>query len=281
MYNVIIKKQWLGFYMSLIISVYTSEGIVMASDSRTTQSFVVKGETKSYPLSDSANKTFLSKWNYGISTCGAASINGLPLSGHIQSFLNTYKYDKQSTTVEKFSDELCDYFMTLDLQKNLIFHVCGYDLVDEQYTQRVYRCSISVNKDVKEKGVVLVNDKLNIYGVIWDGQAEVMLRLIKQQILAPKVYDAKSVEMLFADGTTLKLDNVYVTSKQESSFIPEANIDFNMMNLQDAIDFARFAIRTTIDTQRFLQMEKTVGGPIDVLVIKPQESAWVSSKELK
>lgn len=47
--------------MSLIISAYTSEGIVMASYSRTTQSFKIKGETKSYPLSDSANKTFLSK----------------------------------------------------------------------------------------------------------------------------------------------------------------------------------------------------------------------------
>lgn len=267
--------------MSLIISVYTSEGIVMASDSRTTQSFKIKGEKKSYPLSDSANKTFLSKWNYGISTCGTASINGLPLSGHIQSFLNTYKYDKHSTTVEKFSNDLCDYFMTLELQDNLVFHICGYDLVENRYVQRIYRCGILVNKAAKEKNVALINSQPNAYGVIWDGQAEVMLRLIKQQILTSKIYDAKSVDVSFADGTSVKIDEAYVTSKNESSFIPEANIDFNMMNLQDAIDFARFAIRTTIDTQRFLQMEKTVGGPIDVLAIKPQESIWVSSKELK
>lgn len=267
--------------MSLIISVYTSEGIVLASDSRTTQSFKVKGETKSYPLSDSANKTFLTKWNYGISTCGAASINGLPLSGYIQSFLNTYKYDKNITKIEKFSNDLCDYFMPLELQDNLIFHVCGYDLVDEQYIQKIYRCVIEANKTAKTKNVVLVNDTPDSYGFLWNGQTEVMLRLIKQQILATNIYSAKRANIIFENGTSQQLDDVFVIPKKESSFIPEARIDYNMMNLQDAIDFARFAIRTTIDTQRFLQMEKTVGGPTDVLVIKPQESIWVSSKEMK
>ena len=267
--------------MSLIITVYTSEGIVLASDSRTTQSFKVRGETKSYPLSDSANKTFLTKWNYGISTCGTASIKGLPLPGYIQSFLNTYKYDKNITTVEKFSNDFCDHFMSLELQDSLIFHICGYDFIDEQYIQKIYRCIIETNKTTKNKNVAIINSVPNTYGFLWDGQAEVMLRLIKQQILAEKIVDAKSVDITFEDGTIQRIDDAYVTTKKESSFIPEANIDYNMMNLQDAIDFARFAIRTTIDTQRFLQMEKTVGGPIDVLVIKPQESIWVSSKEMK
>lgn len=267
--------------MSLIISIYTSEGIVMASDSRTTQSFKVDDEIKSYPLSDSANKTFLTKWNYGISTCGTASINGLPLPGYIQSFLNTYKFDKNITTVKKFSDDLCDYFMSLELQKDLIFHICGYDLVDEQYLQRIFKCVINIREKTKNKNVSLINETLNEYGFLWDGQAEVMLRLIKQQILSQNIFAAKNAQITLEDGKTLKVDNVYITKQEESTFIPEANIDYNMMNIQDAIDFARFAIRTTIDTQRFLQMEKTVGGPIDVLVIKPQEAVWVSSKEMK
>ncbi len=53
------------------------------------------------------------------------------------------------------------------------------------------------------------------------------------------------------------------------------------MTLQDGIDFAVFAIRTTIDTMRFQMCVKTVGGPIDVLVIKPSGAQWISRKELR
>lgn len=268
--------------MSLIVTVYTSEGIVMASDSRTTQRVLVENQgVKSFPLSDNATKTFVTKWNYGISTCGAASIDGLPLSGYIQAFLNSYKYDKASTTVQKFADDLCNYFILLNLQDDLLFHVCGYDSVGQNYSQQIYKCVISVNKSSKIKKVTLINNIKDNYGIAWDGQVEVMLRLIKQQMLVSTVYDAKSADLIFEDGTKQKFDDVYTVLKKESTFIAKANIDYNMMNLQDAVDFARFAIRTTIDTQRFLQMEKTVGGPIDVLIIKPQESIWVSSKELK
>jgi hypothetical protein len=51
--------------------------------------------------------------------------------------------------------------------------------------------------------------------------------------------------------------------------------------LQDAIDFGVYAVKTTIDTMRFQQKEKTVGGPIDVLVIQPyNEPFFVQKKEL-
>ena len=40
----------------------------------------------------------------------------------------------------------------------------------------------------------------------------------------------------------------------------------------DAIDFAKYAIQTTIDTMKFQQRGKTVGGPIDILIIKPDNA---------
>ena len=53
------------------------------------------------------------------------------------------------------------------------------------------------------------------------------------------------------------------------------------MTLQDAIDFADYAIRTTIETIRFQHKEKTVGGPIDILIVKPNESpTWIKRKKL-
>ena len=50
----------------------------------------------------------------------------------------------------------------------------------------------------------------------------------------------------------------------------------------DAIDFAVYAVRSTVDSIRFIATRsKTVGGPIDVLVIKPREAFWVQRKTLK
>ncbi|HEY3931194.1 MAG TPA: hypothetical protein VGM58_02375 [Verrucomicrobiae bacterium] len=40
-------------------------------------------------------------------------------------------------------------------------------------------------------------------------------------------------------------------------------------------------IRATADTMRFQIRGKTVGGPIDVLVIKPTEAFWISRKTLQ
>jgi len=63
--------------------------------------------------------------------------------------------------------------------------------------------------------------------------------------------------------------------------LPHFVIPFQFFTLQDAIDFSVYAIQTTIDTIKFQPRAKTVGGPIDVLVIKPTECIWVSRKQLK
>lgn len=61
---------------------------------------------------------------------------------------------------------------------------------------------------------------------------------------------------------------------------PELDIAWNLMTLQDGIDFAEYAIKTTIDTMKFQIASKTVGGPIDILVIKPNGAQWIQRKEL-
>ena len=50
--------------------------------------------------------------------------------------------------------------------------------------------------------------------------------------------------------------------------------------MQDAIDFAIYSVRTTIDTMKFQARAKNVGGPIDVLLLMPEEEKWIQRKEL-
>src|SRR4051794_36271795 len=112
--------------MTFIMTVYANEGIVMASDSRLTVSRVLDNASNSAPAapeattpeattpeattpdpnatpapakdpveirldvvqSDANYKTFLAPNNIGISTCGDASIGGVPLAGYIEAFIN-------------------------------------------------------------------------------------------------------------------------------------------------------------------------------------------------
>jgi hypothetical protein len=56
---------------------------------------------------------------------------------------------------------------------------------------------------------------------------------------------------------------------------------FEVMNLQDAIDYSRHLIRTTIDQMRFEPRFPTVGGNIDTLVITNASTEFIDLKKLK
>lgn len=55
---------------------------------------------------------------------------------------------------------------------------------------------------------------------------------------------------------------------------------FNFMNIQDAIDYSRHLIRTTIDQLRFEPRFATVGGEIDTLLIQPEGGIFINKKDL-
>lgn len=84
------------------------------------------------------------------------------------------------------------------------------------------------------------SDNLKIYGILHGGQTDIL-----ESILNSKVDD----------------------------------ILWKEMTLQDAIDFSIYAFRTTICKMRLQAGPKTVGGPIDVLLISPEEAKFIQNKE--
>ena len=61
----------------------------------------------------------------------------------------------------------------------------------------------------------------------------------------------------------------------------DSGASFAVFSLQDAIDYARFLIRTTADYQRFSGKLPTVGGEIDIaLVTNYRGFRWISQKSL-
>lgn len=241
--------------MSFIISLYVREGIVMASDSRltlNTNQRKGRGQVVSIAtgMSDSNYKTFLSPQNFGVSTFGQAHINGVPITGYIESFI-TDNADEKS--VARFAEKLNQHFRNYQPVPDTGFHVAGYETEKEKRSQKLFRVFPG-----QDKRIHLNPEKKNeqpVQGASWDGESDILVRLIQQVF----------------------------TKDEKGNYhaLPHYNIPWAFFTLQDAIDFAVYAIRTTIESVKFQPRAKTVGGPVDVLVIKPDEAKWILRKDLK
>jgi len=237
--------------MSFLITLYVREGIVMASDSRLQLAARrMEGEREIHQLgvgqSDSIYKTFLTYNDIGISTFGAPDIGGVPITGYIESFIAD-EINRQALAVDEVPQALIDYFGREDLSPDTGFLVAGYKPGPERAEQHVWEALV-------KPGVVRRLNEPNKWGAAWRGVTDVLARLLAPvQIQEP--------------GGELKP-------------LPHFPIQWAYFTLQDAIDYAKYAVQVTADTIRFQPRAKAVGGPVDILVIKPGQAFWVKYKDL-
>jgi fructose-1,6-bisphosphatase/sedoheptulose 1,7-bisphosphatase-like protein len=84
------------------------------------------------------------------------------------------------------------------------------------------------------------------------------------------------------DVVTRLIQPVYYKGEGENDFkpMPYYQIEWGFFTLQDAVDFAVYAVESTIELMRFQPRPQTVGGRVDVLAITPDGARWVHKKEL-
>jgi len=237
--------------VTFIIAVHVGEGIVLASDSRTTYNqsrTLPNNEIICYNgvhTTNSTTKTFVCTNKCGISTCGDGSISDKPVTSYIQSFIR--EKIKEKTKVDEIPNLLIKYFRNFVPIPNIIFLVAGYKEVNGIFKQCLYRVVVTT-------GSVEETDT-SLQGSRWEGETITMSRLW--------------VPMSFKNN-----DESYTDLEN-----PE--ILWAYFTLQDAIDFAKYAVETTITTMRFQNVVETVGKPIDILVIQPEKDPfWISKKKL-
>lgn len=252
--------------MSLIITNYVPEGIVMASDSR--QSIVIERKTpEGRPLprvetvnSDSAYKTFLLArsneegrpiFEIGVASFGQDFLGGISRASYVKRFVEEELADQDDVvTIPK---KLVGFFRKDFPKADTGFHVAGYKKEAKKSVPYVFYCHVARNIFDQRKN--LKSDGSLAYGATWSGQIDVLTGILQPSVIRGP------------EGKTVT--------------IGKSPIVWNAMTLQDAIDFSIYAIRTTIDTIRFQARPKNVGGPIDVLVITPEGAKWIQRKELK
>lgn len=111
-----------------------------------------------------------------------------------------------------------------------------------------------------------------------EGKASVAYVLVGHTVREPNVRRVNvSEEGKVQFGITRAGDTLIANRLIDPNYLPL----FPAMPLQDAVDYAIHLIRTTIDTMRFEPRFPSVGGPIDVLVVRPDGMRWVQRKELR
>lgn len=260
--------------MSLIVTVWTTEGIVMGSDSRVSFSSQVGPniplQIQTGHFFDTQEKTFICPNNCGISTCGSASLQGKNITGYIYDYINNQVF--LTTTVLDTANNLKNYIIGIDPNAEVHFIVAGYDLINEQKVLRAYHV-ITGSKNLCN----LIS--YNSTGAKWDGEIDTLTRIIKAHYICANPINVPQMTINTKQGPQ-NIGQAYVLPAANTVEMKENFIAWNFMTLQDAIDFVRYAINITIETMRFSNVNKTVGGPIDILVITPNKTKWISHKKL-
>lgn len=255
--------------MTLIVSLRTSDGIVIAGDSYSTMraqlevggkirmecpkcghvheedksmaSLNIPTATLSY-----AQKVFPFMDNFGVGSFGSGQLSGKTMYFALRELEDALRTEKKSiTTVTKAAKLIGERAQSLLKQQTpdfenapedsyaLGFQIVGYD--EEKATTVILHIGKNVNhKEETETGCT------------WTG-------------------DGRVVQAIWGLSKTQPTDN----PKYES------------MSLQDAIEYAEFLIRTTSDHQKFARTIATVGGDIDVALVTPFDGfKWIRRKPL-
>lgn len=251
--------------MTIVIGVATPEGLILATDSRTTS---MGGSRHHRVASDNMQKVFVVD-GIGVATFGQAFIGSDTIAGVMDQFTaqcvaeHTEDVDAFSAALGAFFDERFREHneMPEDGEFALGFLVAGYDASG---IGQIHEISIP-GPEVTTTNLLTSNG-----GVVWRGQTAVIRRLIKG-------VDWDTLGQLEAKP-----------SDEVGAALGALEYHLNYpITVQDGVDFAGFLVRTTIDMERFTDGIVAApggipacGGKLQLLTIERSKHTWVAALDL-
>ena len=233
--------------MTMIVSVLVRDGIVLAGDSITTlQETAESTPEKTFP---DCQKIFPFYDSFGIGTWGRGSINGKSVYFAVRELENRWKASGVCfNTVDEIAQEVV------------------WDLDDQVWTGE--------NSPARE-----TQDPFGGYVVGYAGQTAKIVEFnsVFDEGVSDVCIEKHSDFGSHVGGITEVADtiqNLYGASG-DSKYPP-----FHMLSLQNAMDYAKFLIRTTEEFQQFSRELPTVGGGIDVAIVTRLDGfRWVQQHQ--
>lgn len=186
--------------------------------------------------SDNANKVFVTPNNVGISTCGNAEIDGK----RIEFFIKEFIAEHAACDADEIANNLLPYFAKLNPELDTTFHVCGV-IDDEIVGYRVY---------TKTSKIFPCNKTFKHCGIIWNGDNYVINRLLNCYFCSQSDETPGNKEMY-------------------------RHVPWERFVIEDAVEFIKFMMDTSIKMQKFHQTKPTIGGPIRILAITKTGAKWI------
>jgi hypothetical protein len=252
--------------VTIAIGVACPEGLVFAADSRSS----LLSANKFRIATDHAQKVFEIGDRFAAVTFGWSTLQGKTIAGVIKEFnAQTAVPGDIDAAAISLRDDLkrridahiaagLDPVPTYDV---LGFTMGGFDTNGVGHLKRIWLPS----------GSITDGSTTSDPGVQWDGEVDAIVRLVWG-------YDRLRLDTSkWAKRNRDKLDEVAY------------NIPVPWFALQDAIDFAAFVVRTTIDTQRFIDgtvndpgSSPTCGGPLQIVTVTSHGGVeWVQQTKLR
>ncbi|MEW4368612.1 hypothetical protein [Paenibacillus kandeliae] len=205
---------------------------------------VMSGDSRtssnSYIVSDATNKVFLLFDRVGIATSGQAYIDDMPIEHYIKTFELMSTHIAESYQTDGFMKGVADALCLYISTLNIQGHLIFMVAGYEDAEQHLYAIDNQEGEFTVKRLNTTQETEELMYTATWLGDIEITNRL--------------------TTGT-------YQTQ-------------FRVMNIQDAIDYSRHLIRTTIEQLRFEPRFPTVGGEIDTLLIQPVGGGFIYKKGL-
>jgi 20S proteasome alpha/beta subunit len=258
--------------VNVLVSTY--DGIVVAADSRLT----LFDSAMTRIASDSYQKIFRIGNSCGVCCSGTAFlVNSEKQLRNIGSLIEEYKnYSKITDTSivnpNVIADELAKYLHGFYIQMKSNFEqgqlellVFGYDTFKKRHLIEITLPILIKNNDstITLSYNIQEFSKSGVPCSKVKGQQDVYSRLIKG-------YDASLLDRPYYSNIKSDLDKL------------RYDIRYELMSLQDAVDFATFIVRATIESQRFNQKSVMgVGGDIDIALVTPDGFKWLRLKKFK
>lgn len=265
--------------MSICVSVRVAEGLVLAADSVTVLMGYISPQHKAPSIIQSfqyANKVCqVGDLPVGVMSWGNAAIKDRT----VQSLIMECEYEhaellsSQDYSVKTIADAVRSFIGDCydkaypELEKRrrppLGLFIGGYGY--HQFYSELYTCDFPECGDLD----IVRPDKSDgspSFGTNWFGSGEPLTRLIKG-------FDPQVLDDLVKRGVDRDIIESWATKA-----VGEIPLVFDGMPLQDAIDFANYAVQVAIGVCRFRAGPAVCGGDVDIAVITPGAYHWAQRK---
>lgn len=267
--------------MTICVAVRVAEGLVLAADSAVVLQGQVQtpdGKTVDTIIQNFnfANKvTHVKDYPIGVLNWGLGSIKARSIQSLIMEFEYSYPLKGKSRvyTVKKVADDLLAFIKKrydeayppgLGQQPVLGFLVGGFSDKGFFAEELAYQFPSSTDWEVVRSDLA---DGSPSFGANWYGMTDALVRLVLG-------FDDAAMGELVNRGVDKAIIQKWVTDG-----VANLPLVFDGMPLQDAIDFAEYAVQVVIGRFRFGLGPPLCGGDVDIAVVTPDAFRWAKRKQ--